>query len=121
MTDNNVQPGSSQALPDGAIPAATLVIMRPCESGGADEILMVKRSRTMAFAAGAVVFLGGRIGPDDYRVAAEHCFAPAAAEASAPVRAIGRTAWKGKMCQVVVGLGVAVPVKKKKITIKTLE
>src|SRR3546814_3005872 len=85
MTDNNVQPGSSQALPDGAIPAATLVIMRPCESGGADEILMVKRSRTMAFAAGEVVFPGGRSDPDDYRGAAEHGFAPDTAEAAARV------------------------------------
>ena len=56
-------------MPDGAIPAATLVIMRPSDRGGPDEILMVKRSVTMAFAAGAVVFPGGRVDPDDYRVA----------------------------------------------------
>jgi len=91
MTDNNAQPGSPPALPDGAIPAATLVIMRPSESGGADEILMVKRAKTMAFAAGAVVFPGGRIDPDDYRVAAEHGFAAGDAEAAARVAALRET------------------------------
>ncbi len=62
-----------QLLPEGAIPAATLVIMRPSERG-ADEILMVKRSTAMAFAAGAVVFPGGRVDPDDYLVARQHGF-----------------------------------------------
>lgn len=55
---------------DGAIPAATLVIMRPRDE--ADELLLVKRSAKMAFAAGAVVFPGGRIDPDDHVVAAMH-------------------------------------------------
>lgn len=68
MTDSTTTP-LPEVLPDGAIPAATLVIMRPADDGGADEILMVKRSVTMAFAAGAVVFPGGRVDPDDYRVA----------------------------------------------------
>jgi 8-oxo-dGTP pyrophosphatase MutT (NUDIX family) len=56
---------------DGAIPAATLVIMREGE-GGEDELLLVKRAATMAFAAGAVVFPGGRIDADDFTVAAMH-------------------------------------------------
>lgn len=54
----------------GAIPAATLVIMRP--GAGDAELLLVKRATTMAFAAGAVVFPGGRIDPDDHVVAAMH-------------------------------------------------
>ena len=51
MTDATSPTAPPEVLPDGAIPAATLVIMRPSDSGGADEILMVKRSAKMAFAA----------------------------------------------------------------------
>ncbi len=91
MTDNNSQETGATALPEGAIPAATLVIMRSAESGGADEILMVKRAKTMAFAAGAVVFPGGRIDPDDYCVAARHGFAADDAEAAARVAALRET------------------------------
>lgn len=79
------------ALPDGAIPAATLVIMRPSESGGPDEILMVKRSTTMAFAAGAVVFPGGRVDPDDYLVARQHGFGADEADGAARVAALRET------------------------------
>ena len=50
-------------LPD-PIPAATLILMRP-GAGGAPQILMMERSASMAFAAGALVFPGGRIDPDD--------------------------------------------------------
>lgn len=91
MTDNSLQTNASPALPAGAIPAATLVIMRRSENGGADEILMVKRAATMAFAAGAVVFPGGRIDPDDYRVAARHGFAEGDVEAAARVAALRET------------------------------
>lgn len=73
----------------GAIPAATLVIMRPAPGG--DELLLVKRSATMAFAAGAVVFPGGRIDPDDYVVAAMHGAAPDDVEAAARVAALRET------------------------------
>ena len=55
------------ALPD-PIPAATLILMRPSPAGP-PELLMVERVRTMAFAAGALVFPGGRIDPDDYALA----------------------------------------------------
>jgi 8-oxo-dGTP pyrophosphatase MutT (NUDIX family) len=50
-------------LPD-PIPAATLVLMRP-SSAGPPELLMMERSASMAFAAGALVFPGGRVDPDD--------------------------------------------------------
>lgn len=79
------------ALPDGAIPAATLVIMRPSETGGADEILMVKRSTKMAFAAGAVVFPGGRVDPDDYVVARQHGLGADEADGAARVAALRET------------------------------
>jgi 8-oxo-dGTP pyrophosphatase MutT (NUDIX family) len=43
-----------------AIPAATLIVVREPADGGAPELLMVERSQGMAFAAGAMVFPGGR-------------------------------------------------------------
>jgi 8-oxo-dGTP pyrophosphatase MutT (NUDIX family) len=50
---------------DDAIPAATLVVMRDSPEGPPD-LLMVERPRTMAFAAGAMVFPGGRIDAEDW-------------------------------------------------------
>lgn len=50
------------------IPAATLVLMRP-RSDGSPELLMMERTRSMAFAAGALVFPGGRIDADDEALA----------------------------------------------------
>jgi 8-oxo-dGTP pyrophosphatase MutT (NUDIX family) len=47
-----------------AIPAATLIVMREREDGP-PLLLMVERPRTMSFAAGAMVFPGGRIEPED--------------------------------------------------------
>lgn len=46
------------------IPAATLVVVRDSPVGP-PELLMVERARGMAFAAGALVFPGGRIDDDD--------------------------------------------------------
>lgn len=74
---------------DGAIPAATLVIMRPGASG--DELLLVKRSANMAFAAGAVVFPGGRIDPDDHVVAAMHGASEGDIVAAARIAALRET------------------------------
>ena len=50
------------------IPAATLVLMRECEDGR-PQILMVERHAKMAFAGGAMVFPGGRIDPGDHALA----------------------------------------------------
>lgn len=47
-----------------AIPAATLIVWRDAQSG--PEILVVERSAQMAFAAGAIVFPGGRLDAADY-------------------------------------------------------
>ncbi len=52
------------------IPAATLVLMRPAPSGP-PELLMMERPGHMAFAAGALVFPGGRIEAQDHEIAAE--------------------------------------------------
>jgi 8-oxo-dGTP pyrophosphatase MutT (NUDIX family) len=63
-------------MADEAIPAATLIVARVPEAG-LPELLMVERAGGMAFAAGALVFPGGRIdqadrafGPDGALVAA---------------------------------------------------
>ena len=53
-------------MADQAIPAATLIVVRD-RSGGAPELLMVERAEGMAFAAGALVFPGGRIDEADRR------------------------------------------------------
>ena len=50
------------------IPAATLVVFRRGE--GRPEHLFVVRAATMSFAAGAVVFPGGRVDPGDRMLAA---------------------------------------------------
>lgn len=51
------------------IPAATLVLMRPSDARP-PELLVMERSANMAFAAGALVFPGGRIDPQDHDAAA---------------------------------------------------
>jgi len=56
-------------MPDDAIPAATLIVVR--ESDGAPELLVVERAEGMAFAAGALVFPGGRIDATDREFADE--------------------------------------------------
>jgi len=58
-------------MTDKAIPAATLVVWRDPTPGepGTPEILVVERSAGMAFAAGAIVFPGGRIDAADRELA----------------------------------------------------
>jgi 8-oxo-dGTP pyrophosphatase MutT (NUDIX family) len=50
-------------MTDEAIPAATLIVVR--DAAERPEILMVERAEGMAFAAGALVFPGGRIDEAD--------------------------------------------------------
>ena len=68
-------------LPD-AIPAATLVLMRETRAGP-PELLVTERTGAMAFAAGALVFPGGRIDPDDHETAAGSALPDAAARIAA--------------------------------------
>jgi 8-oxo-dGTP pyrophosphatase MutT (NUDIX family) len=72
-------------LPE-AIPAATLILMRSAAAGGPPEILMLERAETMAFAAGALVFPGGRIDPEDEAMAARFPTLPDAAARIAAIR-----------------------------------
>lgn len=59
-------------MSDDAIPAATLVAWRdPMDGAGKPSILVVERSARMAFAAGAVVFPGGRVDEADREFAAK--------------------------------------------------
>ncbi len=55
-------------MDDKFIPAATLVLFR--ENGGVAEHLFVERAGTMSFAAGAIVFPGGRVDAGDRLLAA---------------------------------------------------
>ncbi len=91
MSGTAIPSSAQETLPEGAIPAATLVIMRAAPDGGPDEILMVKRSTNMAFAAGAVVFPGGRVDPDDYLVAQQHVPDIDPADGAARVAALRET------------------------------
>lgn len=73
-------------------PAATLILMRPRAGGNGDpDILMLQRARSMAFAAGAVVFPGGAVDPGDQLVAdaLDHGLDPE--DAAARVAAIRET------------------------------
>ncbi len=58
-------------MTEAAIPAATLVVMRE-RAPGRPELLMVERTRRMAFAGGAMVFPGGRIDSEDEAAAQAH-------------------------------------------------
>lgn len=64
------------------IPAATLVLMRE-RLGGPPEVLVMERTGGMAFAAGALVFPGGRIDAADHEAAAGFDLPDAAARIAA--------------------------------------
>lgn len=57
----------SEPVPE--IPAATLVVFRRDPADGPPQLLMVVRSRALAFAGGMAVFPGGRVDPADRMLA----------------------------------------------------
>ena len=67
---------------DEPIPAATLVLMRE-RGSGPPEVLVMERTGGMAFAAGALVFPGGRIDAADQEAAAAFALPDAAARIAA--------------------------------------
>lgn len=67
MSDSSTAP----ATPSQGIPAATIIIFRDCPDGGAPQVLMTVRSRTMTFAGGMAVFPGGRVDPEDFALGEE--------------------------------------------------
>lgn len=83
-----------------AIPAATLVVMRE-RADAPPQLLMVRRAATMRFAAGALVFPGGRVDENDRSIAANadlvgdhavhHGDLPGMAENAARIGAIRET------------------------------
>jgi len=64
-------------MSDEPIPAATLIVVRETKAGP-PELLMVERSQKMAFAAGALVFPGGRIDERDRQLGNSLGLEPAA-------------------------------------------
>jgi 8-oxo-dGTP pyrophosphatase MutT (NUDIX family) len=64
-------------MSDEAIPAATLIVVRD-RADGPPDLLMVERAEGMAFAAGALVFPGGRIDESDRQLSARIGVEPAA-------------------------------------------
>ncbi|MCE7797316.1 NUDIX domain-containing protein [Sphingobium sufflavum] len=85
------EPWTSQESPEGASAAATLIILRDSMDGGPPDVLMVQRAATMSFAAGAIVFPGGRVDPADERLAAELPHGFALQDAAARIAAIRET------------------------------
>ncbi|WP_164118156.1 NUDIX domain-containing protein [Sphingorhabdus sp. Alg239-R122] len=74
-----------------AIDAATVVIFRDTPLGQPPELLMVERSAKMAFAAGAAVFPGGRIDPEDFTYAGKLGYRDDGGEGASRIAAIRET------------------------------
>jgi 8-oxo-dGTP pyrophosphatase MutT (NUDIX family) len=75
---------------DPAFPAASLILMRD-RRAGAPELLIVQRSASLVFAAGAYVFPGGRVDPADHDAARRLCPALEPEEGAARVAAVRET------------------------------
>jgi 8-oxo-dGTP pyrophosphatase MutT (NUDIX family) len=65
-----INPVTGAAMPT-ATPAATMIIFHKDPDGGAPKILMMERTKSMAFAGGAAVFPGGKVDEADIDFARE--------------------------------------------------
>lgn len=81
----------SEDSPPGARTAATLIVLRDDPAGGPPDVLMLQRAKTMAFAAGAIVFPGGRVDEGDHALAATLGHALSPQDAAARIAAIRET------------------------------
>lgn len=81
----------SEESPEGARAAATLIILRDTDDGGPPEALMLQRSKAMSFAAGAIVFPGGRVDPADELLAGQLSHGLTVQDAAARIAAIRET------------------------------
>ena len=72
-------------MADEAIPAATLIVVQD-RAGATPELLMVERAEGMTFAAGALVWPGGRIDDADRGLATELCLGDDGAARIAAIR-----------------------------------
>lgn len=71
------------------VPAATILLVRDADGGM--EVFMVKRHREIEFAAGALVFPGGKAAPDDFEPALAE-LTDGAADWTREMRALGAAA-----------------------------
>lgn len=98
-------PWTSEDSPEGARPAATLIVVRDRPQGDPPEVLMLQRAASLSF-GGAIVFPGGRVDPGDHLLAERigHSLPPA--DAAARVAAIRETI---EEAGIAVGLSAAPP------------
>ena len=86
-----MKPGERQSDTLAAVDAASLILMRET-AGGEPELLIVQRGAGLVFAAGAYVFPGGRVEPEDRERACALLPHLDPAEAAARIAAIRETA-----------------------------
>jgi len=85
-------PWTSEDSPEGARPAATLILLRDlADRSQAAQLLMVQRATTMSFAAGATVFPGGAVDDADRALAEHIAHGLAPQDAAARIAAIRET------------------------------
>jgi 8-oxo-dGTP pyrophosphatase MutT (NUDIX family) len=89
FTTRRPVPWTSDESPNGARPAATLILLRDAgEGGGPAQVLMLQRAATMRFAANALVFPGGSVDEADLALAGRIEHGLALQDAAARIAAI---------------------------------
>jgi len=91
LSEGPPEPWPSEESPQGALAAATLIVLRDPPGGGAPEALMLQRAAAMRFAPGAIVFPGGRVDAGDHDLAAMLAHDLAPEDAASRIAAIRET------------------------------